>query len=225
VKTAWAQQTSTNWAGYAITANDVTGVIASWVVPAVQCTITGPTNTLTQGIATWIGLDGWNNNGIPEQIGTMSYCWNGSPTYWSWEEDPSISSSATNHALQAIPDTSAGDLITASISYLGNSEYQLSLKDSTSDESRTFTVIIHNAPRSSAEWILEAFSDINTGKQMTLPTFQPFTFSDCSASVNNAAGSITKLNGQPINMVDSKNNTIATTQGLNQPELHSTSQK
>jgi len=186
-------------------------------VPAVQCTLTGPTNVVTQGLAVWIGLDGVSNNAVPEQIGTISDCWNGSPTYWSWEEDPSISSSSsTNHALQAIPDTSSGDQITASIVYMGNSEYQLSLKDSTSDESRTFTVFIHNAPRGSAEWILEAFSDINTGKEMTLPIFRPVTFADCSASVNNVAGSITQNNGQPLNMVDGNGNIIATTQNLNQ---------
>jgi hypothetical protein len=162
-------------------------------------------------------LDGWNNNAIPEQIGTDSYCWNGTPNYWSWEEDPSTSTnSKTNHALQAIPDTSAGDQITASIVYLGNSEYQLTLKDSTSDESRTFTVFIHNAPRGSAEWILEAFTNMDTQKEVTLPGFNPVTFSDCSASVNNVAGSITQNNGQPLDMVDSSNNIIVQTQDLNQ---------
>ena len=211
VKSAFAQQTSTNWAGYTITSNDVTGISASWTVPAVQCTVTGATNQWTQGLSVWIGLDGWNNNGIPEQIGTDSDCYNGSPTYSAWEEDPTLSTS-----LIAFGDTEAGDHVTASIAYLGSNQFQLSIKDITQGESRTYTVIIRGALRSSAEWILEAWYNINTGKQATLPSFQPIIFNDCSASVNNTAGSISQLKGEPLNMVDKNNNTVVTAQGLNQ---------
>jgi len=209
--------TSNDWAGYVITFYGVTAISASWTVPVIQCTATGATNAVTQGLAVWIGFDGWGTDmNVPEQIGTMSYCLNGSPTYWSWEKDPSISPTPnTNNALQAIPNTPAGDQITASINYLGNNEYQLSLKDSTQDESRVYTVIIKNAPRESAEWILEAFQN-NMQQQVTLPTFNPVTFSDCSASVNNVVGSITQNNAYPLDMVDSNNNVIAAPQNLNQ---------
>jgi hypothetical protein len=212
VKSAFAQQTSTNWAGYTITSNDVTGISASWTVPAVQCTVTGATNQWTQGLSVWIGLDGWNNNGIPEQIGTDSDCYNSSPTYYAWEEDPTINGGA----LTALADTEAGDHITASIAYLGSNQFQLSIKDATQGDSRTYTVIIRGAQRGSAEWIVEAWKNLNTGKQATLPNFHPITFSACSASVNNTAGSIIQLNGEPLNMVDKNNNTIVTAQGLNQ---------
>lgn len=217
VKIAWAQTTSTNWTGYAITSNGVTGISAKWTIPGIQCAIAGTENTISQGIAVWIGFDGLTNNGVPEQLGTMSYCWNGSPVYWSWEEDPTHGAGTTNHAITALyNEISAEEQITTSIAYSGNNRYQLSIKDTTTGDGRTFDVIISNTPRESAEWIVEAFTNINTGKEVTLPTFQPITFSDCSASVNNQAGSITQLNGEWINMVDSNNNTIATVQGLNQ---------
>lgn len=217
-KTAWAQETSTNWAGYAITSNGVTGISASWTIPGVQdCTNTAGGNTLTKGIAVWIGFDGLTNNGIPEQLGTDSYCYNGAPAYWAWEEDPTTGAGLTNHAVGAFGDEiSAGEHITASIAYLGNNHFQLTITDSSIGDSRTFTVSISNTPRASAEWIVEAFTNINTQTQVALPKFQPIAFSGCSASVNNAVGSITQLNGESINMVDSNNNTIVTAQGLNQ---------
>ena len=50
VKSVSSATTSTNWAGYSVNSNGVTAISASWIVPAVQCTITGPTDILTQGI-------------------------------------------------------------------------------------------------------------------------------------------------------------------------------
>jgi len=208
-------RTSTNWAGYAINSIGITAISASWSVPEIQCTVTGATNTVTQGVGVWVGIDGLGT-AIPEQVGTISQCFNGSPEYYTFEEDPSISSGSTNHALVAIPETSGGDHIAASIAYLGNDEFQLTIKDATSDESRTYTVIIHNAARASAEWIVEAFQMLNTGKQVTLPTFQPITFSDCTASINNLAGSILQDNAESITMTDGNGNPIASPQGLNQ---------
>ena len=218
VRTAWAQLTSTNWAGYAIISIGITGISASWTIPGItQCSTTGPANIVSQGLAVWIGFDGLTNKEVPEQLGTISECWNGSPTYYTWEEDSTHGVGTTNHAVMALYNAvSAGDHITASIAYLGNNQFQLRIADSETGDSRTFSVIVSNSPRASAEWIVEAFSNINTQSQVTLPKFQPITFSDCGASVNNAVESISQLNGQPINMVDSKNNMIATVQGLNQ---------
>jgi hypothetical protein len=218
MRTASASQTSTNWAGYMIRANGVTGVSASWTIPSISsCVSTVGGTEVTQGISVWIGFDGWYSNAIPEQIGSTSECYNGSPAYYSWEEDPTIGVGEANHEMIAIREAlSAGDHIAASIEYEGNNLFQLKIADSDVSQSRTFTVIIPNAPRGSVEWITETFTNTNTQSQVSLPTFQPITFNDCSASVNNVAGSIIQYNGQPINMVDNEGNILVTTQNLNQ---------
>jgi hypothetical protein len=92
----------------------------------------------------------------------------------------------------------------------------LSIADAQTDLGRTYTVFIPNAPRASAEWIVETFYNINTANQVTLPKFQPITFTDCTAAVNNVAGSILQNNTEPISMTDSNGNAIAAPQGLNQ---------
>lgn len=164
----------------------------------------------------WIGFDG-TVAGIPEQVGTNSYCFNGNPGYWAWEEDPTTGAGKTNHAVGVFGDEiSAGEHITASITYSGNNHFQLKIADSELGDSRTFNVIISNAPRTSAEWIVEAFTNMNTQSQVTLPKFQPITFSDCTAAVNNVAGSVLQTNAQSVSMVDNNGNIIVQPQNLNQ---------
>lgn len=213
VRTASASATSLNWAGYVIAANDATAVSASWIIPTVSsCISTAGENQVTHGIGVWIGFDGVFNNAIPEQIGTLSECYNGSPEYYTWVEDAQQS-----HAMIALPEyLSAGDHITASIEYQGNDHFQLKIADSAISASRTYTITIPNSPRGSLEWIVEAFTNLQTQSQVSLPTFQPITFNDCSASVNNAAGSISKYSGQPLSMVDKSGNVLVSPQNLNQ---------
>ena len=164
----------------------------------------------------WIGFDG--STAIPEQIGTNSLCYMGSPTYMAWEEDPTLVNRGSQPAFpsESVGDISGRDHITASIAYLGKSQFQLNIKDTTSGQSRTYTVIFTNAPRASAEWIVEDPTSERTGNYWTLPTFQPITFSDCSASVNNVAGSILQNNAETITLTDNNGNTIAASQNLNQ---------
>jgi len=216
VKTTLGQLNTTNWAGYAINSSGITEINGSWTVPEIQCSVSN-TNVVSQGVSVWIGLDGLSGAAaIPEQVGTNSFCRNGTPVYYAWEEDPTLGPSNTNSAAQAFPGTSYGDHMTGSITYLGNSYFRLSIADAQTDLGRTYVVSIPNAPRASAEWIVETFHNINTGNQVTLPKFQPITFTDCSAAVNNVAGSILQNNAEPISITDSNGNTIAAPQGLNQ---------
>lgn len=220
VRTACAAWTSRNWAGYFINSTGVTAISASWTIPEIQCPTTESTYPLSAGVVVWIGFDGLTGTAmIPEQLGTNSICYNGSPNYSAWEEDPSLSAnSATNTERNVFGnELSGGDHITASIAYLGNSQFQLSIKDTTTGDSRTFNVIIHNAPRASAEWIVEDPWYTRTGNYLPLPTpFQSVTFSDCSAAVNNVAGSLLQNNATALSMVDKNGNVIVTPQGLNQ---------
>jgi len=218
VRSASGQMSSTNWAGYAINSNGVTAISASWTVPNIQgCASTAGSTKVTKGVAVWIGFDGLTANVVvPEQLGTISACYNGSPQFLAWEEDPTLGPAQSNFANPAFfRPIFPGDHITASIAYLGNNKFQLQIADTTQDVSRTYNVIFANTPRASAEWIVEAFYSFTSG-QVSLPGFQPITFSDCSATVNNVTGSITSLNAETITMVDNNGNTIAGPQNLNQ---------
>jgi len=210
------QMASTNWAGYVVHSSNVTAISASWTVPEVQCANTAATNTISHGEAVWIGFDGLGINWIPEQLGSLSYCFNGSPNYWAWEQDQTHGSSHTGHATTAFEDTFAGDHMTAYISYLGKNTFRLSIADARTGANRTYTAMIPNAPRASAEWIVEVPYNLNTGQQLKLAKFQPVNFTDCGVAVNNVAGSITQNNAQTLNMVDNTGNIIAAPQDLNQ---------
>ena len=212
VKTALSQQTSRNWAGYVVNSSGITGISASWVVPEIQCGSMVSTEPLTAGVSVWIGIDGLGT-AVPEQLGTDSFCVNGSPSYEAWEEDPTLTSGAMPAFSREISD---GDHITASIAYLGNRHFRLYIKDAQTGDSRTYNVIFPNTARASAEWIVEDPWNMNTGKYLNLPTFQPVTFNDCSAAVNNVTGSLVQNNAQPISMADSNGNIIVTPQNVNQ---------
>jgi hypothetical protein len=207
--------TSTNWVGYAVNANRITAISASWTIPTVQCAGTPGSNTVMVGISVWIGFDGLSGEVIPEQLGTEAVCFNQSPFYLAWEEDPTLNSGA----LPAFADAllSGGDYITASIAYLGNNQFRMSIADTTTGDNRVYNIIVHNAPRLSAEWIAEIAYNTKTGKDWSLPNnLQPITFTDCSASVNNVAGSIKQNNAQPIELTDSNGNMLASPQNMNQ---------
>ena len=210
VKTASATQTSRNWSGYVINSNGITAISASWTVPEIHCP-TGSTQMVSAAVSVWIGIDGLSGV-IPEQVGTNGLCVNGSATYLAWEEDATIKSGSQ----PSFSEISSGDQITASIAYLGNSQFRLKIADVQSGDSRTYTVIIPNTARASAEWIVEDPWYTVTGSYLPLPTFQQVTFSDCSAAVNNVAGSILQNNAVPLSMTDSNHNIIVTPQGLNQ---------
>jgi len=212
VKTASSQQTSRNWAGYVINSNGITAISASWTVPKIQCQSTGSKEIVSQAVSVWIGIDGLGT-AIPEQVGTYGLCAYGSPRYFAWEEDPSLASPG---AQIVFPEIYYGEHITASIAYLGKNQFRLSIADAQEGDNRTFTVIISNTARASAEWIVEDPWDTKTGNYISLPTFQPVTFSDCSAAVNNVAGSILQNQASSWSMTDSNGNIIVTPQGLNQ---------
>ena len=204
--------TSTNWAGYVINSNGITAISASWTIPEIQCT-GGATQSVSAAVAVWIGIDGLGT-AIPEQVGTNGVCLNGAPIYVAWEEDPSLASRGARSAFGN--ELSAGDHITSFISFLGKSEFQLSIKDTTTGDSHTFTIMIPNTARASAEWIVEAPSTTVAMTLLTMPKFSPVTFSDCSAAVNNVSGSILQNNAQSWSMVDSNGNILVAPQGLNQ---------
>ena len=74
---------SFNWSGYADTSTAklpaFSRVRGHWVMPAVTCT---REDTIT---AQWVGLDGLTSQTV-EQDGTIGWCFEGVPTYFTWYE-------------------------------------------------------------------------------------------------------------------------------------------
>lgn len=147
-----AAVSSYNWSGYAdvsTTNGTFTSVSGSWATPAVTCTAE---DTLT---SEWVGLDGFSDSTV-EQDGTMSWCYRGTPTYFTWYEMYPAGTVEVGTSLRP------GDKISASVTRSGSS-YTLALTDAThSANGFTHTASCATATclATSAEWISErpAFS-------------------------------------------------------------------
>jgi Peptidase A4 family len=135
---------SFNWSGYAdvSTAGAFTGASATWRQPATVCS---PEQRLT---AFWVGLDGFDNATV-EQLGTLAYCFEGLPYYFSWWEMFPGASVTVGSTVQP------GDLISASVQRSGTS-YTLTLVDATTPGNSFSTVqSCATCENDSAEWIAE----------------------------------------------------------------------
>ncbi|MBF9072620.1 G1 family glutamic endopeptidase [Streptacidiphilus fuscans] len=153
-----------NWGGYAATGSGFTSVSASWTEPSASC------NSSNDLYAPWVGIDGYGTSTV-EQTGVATDCSSGSPVDEPWYEmypaNPVYLSTSTH-------PVSAGDHITASVTYAGSNRYTLKLADSTKGWTYTTTKSL-SASRASAEVIIES----PTG---AYPNFGTLSFS--SATVN-----------------------------------------
>lgn len=136
---------SFNWSGYAdvsSTANTFTKVSGQWQTPRVRCS---REDELT---SEWVGIDGYNN-GTVEQDGTLSWCYLGRPTYFTWYEMYPAGTIEVGNSLRP------GDKIAASVTRTGSS-YTLALTDSTHPRnSFSTTATCSTCENSSVEWIAE----------------------------------------------------------------------
>ncbi len=159
--------TSANWSGYAAESNIllpqngfVKSVSGSWVVPALTC---GSTNTY---VATWVGIDGYSD-GTVEQTGTEQQCINGVQQNYAWYEMyPKPGYMITTISVHP------GDKFTASVTYIGNKNFVLSISNISTGQSFTHA-FKSNGLRQSAEWIAEAPS---SGGILPLANFGTITF-------------------------------------------------
>lgn len=138
---------SFNWSGYADTAaanQTFTKVSGSWTTPSVTC------SAEDQITSNWVGLDGFNSNTV-EQLGTISWCFQNRPTYFTWYE---MFPAGTKEVGRAVKP---GDKISASVTRTGTS-YALKLTDSTTSGNNisvTKTCAAAKCVDTSAEWISE----------------------------------------------------------------------
>jgi hypothetical protein len=143
-----SQAASFNWSGYLDSGSpgSFSSVSATWREPATFCT---PEQRLA---AFWIGLDGWNDSTV-EQEGTIAYCFEGQPSYYTvYEMFP-------NNIVVVGDTVRPGDLITASVTVINGTSYKLSLTDLGNPANSFYTtqscLPAGTCQDSSAEWIAE----------------------------------------------------------------------
>jgi Peptidase A4 family len=183
-----SHSSSTNWSGYAVQGHGpYTSVSASWTQPAVNCA-----QTPTGWSAFWVGLDGDTTSTV-EQTGTEADCSKGKPVYYAWYEMyPKFPFNYSNQVL-------AGDSFSASVTYLGNGSFRLTLTDSTERWSQTTTQRLKSAKLGSAEAIAEAPS--GSGGVLPLADFGTVGFSAATVNGSLLTGSTAGI--EPITMVAS----------------------
>lgn len=205
-----AQVYSTNWAGYAISAADVSNIIGTWVQPSVTC------SGSTSYVATWVGIDGYSSTTV-EQTGTLAECVGGSAIYYAWYEFyPNPMYEITSVAVQP------GQTFIAQVYPSGGTDYTTVLTDVSSGTSYTASASVPSAQDNSAEWITEAPSS-NTGV-LPLANFGTDEFgpafnsagSSNTATIGGTTGTISSFGSavEQIDMVNSHNTVIALTSGF-----------
>jgi hypothetical protein len=190
-----AADTSLNWSGYSATGGAYTSVTATWTQPAVTA------RSKETYAAFWVGLDGDGSDTV-EQIGTMGYTYGGRSYYTAWYE--MYPDEMKEISLTVEP----GDVVTATVRWLGSASYALELENQTSGRSFTTTQISSSAERASAEVIAEAPSD-SVGV-LPLATFGLVDFSACAVD----GQTLSAVGAASIDMVDSGGDVIAATSAL-----------
>ena len=201
---------SYNWSGYVSTSathQAFTKVSGNWTTPSVTC------NAEDQVTSNWVGLDGFNSNSI-EQLGTVSWCYQGTATYYTWFEMYPASPVRVSTSL------APGDKIAASVTRSGTS-YTLKLTDSThpaNSFTKTATCALTKCPDTSAEWVSERPS-FSIGVA-PLAHYNAFKITNGSQTNNGHTGTIGAGPGlNAVTMVDATGlynlNTVSTLTGGN----------
>jgi hypothetical protein len=183
------QGASTNWSGYIAATSlaqpalgSVSRVAGQWTVPTVT---PGNGNTYC---AIWVGIDGYTSGSV-EQIGTEHDWINNQQYNYAWFE------MYPQNSFQIIGfPVNNGDVISASVQYIGNNVFQLSLYNHTKLVATTIPTIYTttaNAARSSAEWIIEA-PYLNT--ILPLSHFGKIVLNNCNATIKGVTDAINSLN-------------------------------
>ncbi len=190
---------SSDWGGYGVSSSVlfpqpvVTAVSASWTVPTVD------TRTGEGFSAAWVGIGGQSDNTLI-QVGTEHDSVGGQASYSLWYE------LLPNDSV-TIKDTgiSPGDHITASVSLIDgkSNTWLIQVSDLTTGQgfSQSFN---YNSSRLTGEWVIERPTVNN--RISNLADFGTVTFTNVSAVVANARGTVTTFPNYQISMEDRLNN-------------------
>lgn len=182
---------SYNWSGYvdsSTTPGTFTKVSGQWKTPSVKCT------REDQLASEWVGLDGDSNSTV-EQLGTLSWCYLGHATYFTWWEMFPGSTVEVGNALRP------GDRIEAGVTRTGTS-YTLALTDFTHPANSFSTVqTCTTCQNTSADWIAERPSF--TIGVAPLADYGSWTLSNASETAGGTTGTISSYpTYYKIDMVD-----------------------
>lgn len=156
-----------NWGGYAATGSGFTSVSATWTEPSASC------NSTDDLYAPWVGIDGYGSSSV-EQTGVATDCSSGSARDQAWYE--MYPANPVYLSTSSYP-VSAGNSISASVTYAGSNRYTLKLTNNSRGWTYTTTKSL-SASRTSAEVIIES----PTG---AYPDFGTLTFT--SAKINGSS--------------------------------------
>jgi hypothetical protein len=221
-----AIETSSNWAGYAITPVDAvtsttppapttpraptgpttfTSVTGNWVQPAVSCTRSKATYA-----AFWVGLGGFSpTSQALEQIGTQATCTAaGKKKYSLWYE--LVPAASVTIKFKVFP----GNALTASVRVNGT-QVTLQIRNLTRRTNFTKTLFMAQPDLSSAEWIAEAPTGCNASgcQQLPLAKFSTLTFTKAAATTSDGhTGTISDVSWSPtvINLQELATDPLAT---------------
>lgn len=184
---------SFNWSGYAdtsATTGTFSEVSGEWKTPAVACSIE---DTIT---SEWVGIDGFSDATV-EQDGTLDWCFEGTPTLFTWYEMFPAGTIEVGTSLQP------NDLVKASVSRTGTT-YTLALTDFTrpaNSFSVTSTCAAATCLDTSAEWIAERPS-FSIGIA-PLADYGIWRLNDATETAGGTAGTISSYpTNDQIGMVD-----------------------
>lgn len=179
---------STNWCGYTAAKDflgascsngSVTQVSGSWTVPTLT-----PTASDNAYCAVWVGIDGYQSSTV-EQIGTAHYWAQGTQQNYAWFE----MFPANSNVIQGFP-INEGDVLSASVEYIGNNTFQMQISNHTQGVTTTVptsNTVSASALRNSAEWIVEA--PYSNGI-LPLSDFNSVAWTNCSTQIQGTTGSI-----------------------------------
>ncbi|GHO98959.1 hypothetical protein KSF_090070 [Reticulibacter mediterranei] len=196
---AAATDTSSNWSGYIATGGNFTSVTGTWIVPQ-------PTaSDVSTADAAWVGIGGVKSNDLLQSGTEDMVDRNGQVTFLAFFE-------MLPNAARPLPVTiQGGDSVTASVTEIAPEQWQIIFKNNSSGQSYARTVQYHSS-LSSAEWIEEVPS---TGQQLlSLAQFGSVSFSAGSAFQNGNQQTIAQSNAQPVIMVDTQRQPLATPSDL-----------
>jgi hypothetical protein len=176
-------ETSSNWAGYAVThRKPFSSITGKWVQPTATCADLSSTYS-----AFWLGLGGFSANSFAvEQTGTLANCSDGSPSYTAWYElypKPPVMLRTAVHP---------GDTLSATVS-VSKKTVVIRLMNVTTGKLFRKKLHMNRPDLGSAEWVAEAPSGCDyAGNCSTLPltNFGTVAFSHGTATVKGHKGRI-----------------------------------
>jgi hypothetical protein len=192
LRSSASSSVSTNWAGYAVSADSTTytSATATWKEPTVVC---GPEDA-GEASAFWVGLGGYSQTSQAlEQLGTSADCSSttGQPTYYAWYElvpKPSV---------QVKMSIKPGNTVTVSVNILSGGMVEFQVKNRSTGTTFTKKIASADPDLTSAEWIAEAPSDCNQFRcrEIPLSNFGSVSFTKIAATGNSAGGTLTQNPG------------------------------